>query len=68
MIKRLKYVLGNENGSIMLEEVILISVFVLISVAALYLMFKFKQLAEAQSGYATTTGWFRTDNTNGMKN
>lgn len=68
MIKRIKKIIASDDGSIMLEQVVLIAILVLIIGALLVFVFKIEDMGVAQSGYSTSTGWFRTENTMGMKN
>ena len=68
MIRRINYVLNNEEGSLLLEQMVITSVLILIAGALMILIFHFHSLTETQSGYTTSTGWFRTENTTNMKN
>lgn len=68
MIRRINYVLNNEEGSLLLEQIVIISVLLLIASVLMILVFHFHSLSETQSGYTTSTGWFRTENTTNMKN
>lgn len=67
-MNRLKKVLCNEEGSILLEQVVLIGILIFIITVLLILVFRMKAMTTEQSGYSTTTGWFRTENTTGMRN
>lgn len=67
-MNRLKKVLCNEEGSILLEQVVLIGILIFIITVLLVLVFRMKAMTTAQSGYSTTTGWFRTENATGMRN
>lgn len=66
--KRVKIALSNESGSLILEQAVIIGVFLLISVVLITLIMKFEEISTVKSGYSTTTGWFRTENVNGIKN
>ena len=65
---RIKIALNNETGSLLLEQAVLIGVLIFITSVLIILVFRFKEIGTVKSGYSTTTGWFRTENTEGIKN
>ena len=68
MLKRIRYVLNNENGAGSLEAVVLIAVFVVIASFLMAFLDQVLEFSKTRSGYSTTTGWFRTRDTDGIKN
>lgn len=67
MLSRMKMVLSNEEASLTLEQMVLISILILVGSCLLLLDFKMHEMSEVKSGYSTSTGWFRTDNLQGIK-
>lgn len=68
ILDRFKIVLSNEEGSLILEQAVLIMILLFISSALIILIFKFREISVVKAGYSTTTGWFRTSDTKGIKN
>ncbi|WP_373262080.1 hypothetical protein [Hungatella hathewayi] len=68
LLDRIKIAFNNEEGSLILEQVVIIGVLLLISSVLILLVFRFQEINKVKSGFTTTTGWFRTENTQGMKN
>lgn len=68
MRERLRYVLGNECGAGSLEAVVLIAVFVFIASFLMVFLDQMLEFSKTRAGYSTTTGWFRTEDTDGIKN
>lgn len=65
--KRIKTALNNDTGSLILEHIVLMATLLLISAVLLVLVFNFQEASTAKAGYSTTTGWFRTEDLNGIK-
>ena len=58
----------NETGAGILEAVVLIAVFMVISYYLMNFLGQILEFGKTRTGYSTTTGWFRNDNTTGIKN
>ena len=68
MLARLKYALNNEDGSLFLQQIVFIAILLLIMLGLIALLINMDHVSQAKAGYSTTTGWFRTTETEGIKN
>ena len=67
MLQRFNYVFNNENGAGNLEAVVLIAVLMVISSVLMIFLDRVLEFSKSRVGYSTTTGWFRTEDTTGIK-
>ena len=68
MKERFKTAFCNEDGAGVLEAVVLIAVFMVISSALMVFLHQVLEFGKTRSGFSTTTGWFKTEDTTGMVN
>lgn len=67
LLKRFNTAINNETAAGVLEAVVLIAIFVVISYYLMQFLGSVLDFGKTRTAYSSTTGWFRTNDTRGIK-
>ena len=65
--RRARFVMNGESGAGILEAAVLIAVFIIIAYFFIRFLKETIETAQTHFGYSSGTGWFRTEDVDGIK-